>query len=353
MTISVGIMGAAGFAGSELTRLIFGHPDLELKVIASDKYEGKLLSDMNPGFFEQSDLRFSGQDTLAFSECDIVFLAVPHTAALAAVPTFIEQGITVFDLSADYRLKDAALYEAWYGVEHSSPELLEAAVFGLPELFREDLNAAHESYTQGNTVLVACAGCYPTTSTLAAYPAVNAGLVKAPIIIDAISGATGVGKSASERTHFCFVDENVEAYGVTKHRHTPEIEQILGLEDQVIFTPHLAPYNRGILATVYMQLEETAQCLSLEDIVTLYRDFYKDDCFVNVLDKGSFPKTAMVSGTNRAYIGLALQKKTGTLIAVSAADNLCKGAAGQAIQCANIVLGLPESQGLEAISRYV
>lgn len=353
MTISVGIMGAAGFAGSELTRLVYGHPDLDLKIISSDKYKGKLLSDMNPGFFELCDLRFSGQNDPAFFECDIVFLAVPHTAALAVVPDFIKRGITVFDLSADYRLKDPAVYEAWYGVRHTSPELLSRAVFGLPELFRAEIKAGRESYAQGKAVLVACAGCYPTTSTLAAYPAVHAGLVTAPVIVDAISGVTGAGKTVSERTHFCFVDENAEAYGVTKHRHTPEIEQILGLADQVIFTPHLAPYNRGILATVYMQLEEKAWELSLESMHTIYKDFYGDDCFVGVLDIGSYPKTAMVAGTNRAHIGLALQEKTHTLIAVSAADNLCKGAAGQAVQCANIILGIPEIRGLEAVSRYV
>lgn len=353
MTISVGIMGAAGFAGSELTRLVYEHPNLELRIIASDAYEGKLLSDMNPSFFELSELRFSASNAPGFYDCDLIFLAVPHTAALASAPGFIEKGITVLDLSADFRLKDPEVYEKWYGVEHTAPKLLDTAVFGLPELFREELVSAHNRYSQGEAVLVACAGCYPTTSSLAAYPAVNAGLVKAPVIVDAISGVTGAGKTASERTHFCFSNENVEAYGVAKHRHTPEIEQILGLGDQVIFTPHLAPYNRGILATVYMQLNESAQHKSLEEIHTLYKEFYSDDYFVNVLALGDYPKTTLVAGTNRVHIGLALNEKTHTLIAISAADNLCKGAAGQAIQCANIVLGLPEAQGLEAVSRYI
>ena len=353
MTISVGIIGATGFAGTELTRLIYGHPDLDLKLIASDSYRGKLLSETNPSFYGLSDLSFCAHDDPAFFDCDIIFLAVPHTAALALVPAFLEKGITVFDLSADYRLKDPVLYEAWYKTPHSSPHLLAQATFGLPELFRSEINAAHTRYVQGEAVLIACAGCYPTASSLAAFPALHAKLTKGPVIVDAISGVTGAGKKASERTHFCLVNENIEAYGLTNHRHTPEIEQILGLPDQVIFTPHLAPYNRGILATVYMQLNAQASALGIEHIHTLYKDFYREDNFVSVLDRGTYPKTAMVAGTNRVHIGLALQENTNTLIAISALDNLCKGAAGQALQCANIVLGLPEAQGLDAISRYV
>lgn len=349
MAISIGIVGAAGFAGSELVRLLITHPQFTVEVITSDSLAGTSLAEVNPSFRGVSDLRFSPHDDPALKECDAVFLAVPHTAALESVPSLLEAGVSVFDLSADYRLKDASVYQAWYGVEHSSPELLSQAVFGLPELFRAELDAANIRRFEGEAVLVACAGCYPTAGSLAAYPAVNAGLTNSPVIIDAISGVTGAGKKANERTHFCFANENVEAYSLATHRHTLEIEQILGLPDQVVFSPHLAPLNRGILATVYLPLrEEVVSSRDLGDLHALYHDFYAACPFVEILPMGTLPRTSSVAGTNRVHIGLALQEKTRTLMVVSAIDNLCKGAAGQAIQCANIVFGFPEEEGLGA-----
>ncbi len=202
-------------------------------------------------------------------------------------------------------------------------------------------------------VLVACAGCYPTATSLAAAPAVRAGWVaeNGPVIVDAISGVTGAGKSCNARTHFCSADENLEAYGVGKHRHTPEIEQILGLTDRVVFTPHLAPLKRGLLSTVTMPLAPQAlDSLTLEDVVDHYRKFYSGRTFVRVLDAGQQPKTASVVGTNAAQIGLALNKRAGVLVATGAIDNLCKGAAGQAVQCANIVFGFDERRGLPAVA---
>lgn len=354
MTTSIGIIGAAGFAGAELLRLAVAHPDFEVHTITSDALAGVPLSEVNPSFLGTQDLCFSSHDTEDLYDCDAVFLAVPHTAALKTVPSLIDHGVAVFDLSADYRLKDPAIYEAWYGTKHSSPELLKQAVFGLPELFSEELKLASIRHFEGDAILVACAGCYPTASGLAAYPAIDASLVTPPVIVDAISGVSGAGKGANERTHFCFANENLEAYGVGKHRHTPEIEQILGLPDQVIFTPHLAPLNRGILATVYLPLPKgPGSPDDIDELIAIYEDFYRDCPFVQVLEKNTLPKTSSVAGTNKVHIGLALQESTRTLIAVAAIDNLCKGAAGQAIQCANIVFGLPETQGLEGTAYYV
>jgi len=256
-------------------------------------------------------------------------------------------------LSADYRLSDPAVFEAWYAAAHTSPELLKTRAFGLPELFCQDLETAASSHAAGRPVLVACAGCYPTATSLAAAPAVRAGWVaeNGPVIVDAISGVTGAGKSCNARTHFCSADENLEAYGVGKHRHTPEIEQILGLTDRVVFTPHLAPLKRGLLSTVTMPLAPQAiDSLALEDVVDYYKQFYAGRTFVRVLDAGQQPKTASVVGTNAAQIGLALNKRAGVLVATGAIDNLCKGAAGQAVQCANIVFGFDERRGLPTVA---
>ena len=223
----------------------------------------------------------------------------------------------------------------------------------MPELFCQDLEAAASDHADGKPVLVACAGCYPTATSLAAAPAVRAGWVaqSGPVIVDAISGVTGAGKSCNARTHFCSADENLEAYGVGKHRHTPEIEQILGLADRIVFTPHLAPLKRGLLSTVTMPLAPRAlDTLALEDVVDHYKKFYAGRTFVRVLDAGQQPKTASVVGTNAAQIGLALNKRAGVLVATGAIDNLCKGAAGQAVQCANIVFGFDERRGLPTVA---
>ena len=266
-------------------------------------------------------------------------------------PQLVARGVTVVDLSADFRLKDPAVYERWYATPHTATDLLQRAAFGLPELFPDDLARVAAAHAAGEGVLVACAGCYPTATSLAAAPAVRAGLVRpdAVVVVDAISGVTGAGKKASARTHFCFADENLEAYGVATHRHTPEIEQILGLEGRLVFTPHLAPLNRGLLSTVNLPLAPDAPA-DAGEIVELYRNFYADDPFVHVLDAGAMPKTSSVAGTNYAHVGLAVNATARMLVAVGAIDNLGKGAASQAVQCANAVLGLPQTRGLEPIS---
>ena len=352
MTIKAGVIGAAGFAGIELCRLLLAHPEFELAVATSDALEGTLLAESYPAFRGVTDLAFSSHVNADFTQCNVVFLAVPHTAAMSAAPDLLAQGVTVIDLSADFRLKDPAVYQQWYATPHTAPELLEGAAFGLPELFGEGLAAAAAAYAKGEAVLVGCAGCYPTATSLAAAPAIRAGLVdpNGIVIVDAISGITGAGKKATERTHFCFANENLEAYGVETHRHTPEIEQILGIPGKLVFTPHLAPLNRGLLSTVTMPLASDAPVPTAADLAELYQEFYAGSALVEALPAGVQPKTASVAGTCRAQVGVAIHEGARMIIATGAIDNLGKGAAGQAVQCANIVCGLPEDCGLSLVS---
>ncbi|MBQ9068985.1 MAG: N-acetyl-gamma-glutamyl-phosphate reductase [Eggerthellaceae bacterium] len=354
MAIDVSVVGAAGYAGVELVRRLLEHPEFNLVALTSDSDAGKLLSAVYPAFEGVSDLVFSAHDCAEVKASKAVFLAVPHKAAMAVVPRLLEAGVSVFDLSADYRLKDAAVYEQWYGVEHASPELLAQTAFGLPEITHAELDDAAGRLAEGVPALVACAGCYPTATSLAAYPAVSAGWAEGAVMVQAISGVTGAGRSASERTHFCHANENVEAYGVGTHRHTPEIEQILGLPGQVLFIPHLAPLARGLLSTVTMHLTSSAAAnFNIDDAIAYYRSFYAGSPFVCVLDPGVQPQTASVAGSNRAHVGLAFDPRTRTLAATCAIDNLCKGAAAQAVQCANIVFGLPEDAGLDHMANPV
>ncbi len=350
MALKAGVVGAAGYAGAELIRLLLAHPEFELTVITSNSDEGTPLTQIYPSFEGACDLAFTNHENPALKDCDAVFLAVPHTAAMAQVPSLLAAGVSVFDLSADYRLDSVEEFESWYNAKHTSPELLKTRAFGLPELFPEGLERLAADHAAGNPVLVACAGCYPTATSLGAAPAVRAGWVDGTVIVDAISGVTGAGKRATQRTHFCSASDNFEAYGVGKHRHTPEIEQILGLKNRLVFTPHLAPINRGLLSTVSMPLAESARGLKIEDVIAHYQEFYADSQFVHVLPAGSLPRTASVEGTNACHIGLALHEASGTLIAISAIDNLCKGAAGQAVQCANLVYGFPEACGLPTVA---
>lgn len=353
MSYKVGVIGAAGYAGAELVRLCLQHPDFDLSVITSNSDAGTPLADAYPAFAGASDLVFTTHDDATVKNCDLVFLAVPHTAAMAQVPSLLAAGITVIDLSADYRLSDAAVFEKWYAAPHTSPELLKTRSFGLPELFADDIAKAAATYAQGKPALVACAGCYPTATSLASAPAIRAGWAEGMVIVDAKSGITGAGKGCTPKTHFCNADEDVQAYNVGKHRHTPEIEQILDKQDQVVFTPHLVPLKRGLHSTVYLQLSEAGKKLSLEDMVAYYQDFYAARPFVHVCEAGKFPRTASVVGTNMAHVGLAINPSTNTLVCLGAIDNLCKGAAGQAVQCANLVLGLSETAGLSCVGMPV
>jgi N-acetyl-gamma-glutamyl-phosphate reductase len=347
-------MGAAGFAGVELVRLLSQHPHFEVKVITSDADAGKRLEETYPAFTGSALPPFTGHDDPALFECDLVFLAVPHTVALKYAPPLLDGGVTVIDLSADYRLKDPAVYEKWYGTPHTSQAVLADAEFGLPELVRDEIASAAERFGRGQSVLVSCAGCYPTATSLAAYPAIKAGLSSGLVVVDAISGVTGAGKKATARTHYCFADENLEAYGIASHRHTPEIEQILGLQgqDRLVFTPHLAPLKRGLLSTVTMSLPQGVSTTP-EALQEIYEGFYADCPLVEVLPAGTSPKTTSVSGTVKAQVSATLAANGRAIVCVGAIDNLCKGAAGQAVQCANIVCGFDQTAGLPTLALAV
>ncbi len=337
----VAVVGAAGYAGIEAVRLVLSHDRLHLTLVTSAADQDKRVSSVYPSLAGLTELSFTLPDPDEIvSAADVALLAVPHTAALELVPTLLARGVTVIDLSADYRLQDPAVYASWYGTAHTSPELLPDAVFGLPELDRSRLPGAH---------LVACPGCYPTATTLAALPALAAGIVTCDrIVVDAKSGVSGAGRSANASTHYVAVNEAVTPYKVAAHRHTPEIEQALstaaGRPTSVVFAPHLVPMSRGLLSTVYLEVEPEVTATEVHD---LYRSHYADEPFVFVRDLGDMPSTAEVRGSNRASIGIALDERTHTLIAACAIDNLVKGAAGQAVQCLNAVLGYPETEGLD------
>ena len=336
----VAIIGAPGYAGVELTRLVLGHPDMRLVTVTSGSEVDRRVDDVYPAFSGLTDLRYVAPDIEAIANTvKVVFLAVPHTAAMEYAAPLLDSGVVVIDASADFRLKDVEVYEQWYGVSHASPDLLAEAVYGLPEMDRTGL---------ANARLIACPGCYPTAAILAALPVLEAGVVSPRgVIIDAKSGVSGAGRTPSAVTHYPSANESLIAYKVGSHRHTPEIEQGFGMAagqpSAVTFVPHLVPMSRGMLATVYLRMrgEESA-----EEMVELYRERYADEPFVTVHDAGRMPATSEVRGSNRAHIGLVVDKDAGLLIASCAIDNLVKGTAGQAIQCANIALGYEETAGL-------
>ena len=336
----VAVVCAAGYAGIETVRWLIGHPEFRLTVATSAADTGRRLSDLYPSLTGACDLAFTPPDVDAIAgAAQVAFLAVPHTAAIAMTPSLLERGLTVIDLSADFRLKDASVYEAWYGVTPTATDLLPQAVYGLPEFDRSALPGA---------TLVACPGCYPTATALAAFPALEAGIaIGSRVVVDAKSGVSGAGRSPSPTTHYVAATEALMPYKVGTHRHTPEIEQTLagaaGRDISVMFTPHLAPMSRGLLSTVYLELERN---ITTEEVVALYRGRFEADPFIHVHEPGTMPTTAEVRGTNRAAIGLHVDSRTATLVAVCAIDNLGKGAAGQAVQCANAVFGLPETTGL-------
>lgn len=332
------IIGAPGYAGVELTRILLGHPAFEIALVTSNAEEGRAVTDMYPALSGLTDLVYTKPDLEQVARMsDIAFLAVPHTAALEIAPRLLGAGLSVIDASADYRLKDPEVYERWYEVSHSSSELLGQAVYGLPELDRSALPGAR---------LVACPGCYPTATLLAAAPVFEAGMIaQSHAFVDAKSGVSGAGKTPSAATHYPTVNEAVMPYKVGAHRHTPEIEQGLSLAAghpvSVTFAPHLVPMSRGILATVYLELAEP---MTTCEAVEFYKSRYHNEPFVTVHDAGRMPSTAEVRGTNRAHIGVTVDR--GALVVACAIDNLVKGTAGQAVQCANLVHGYDETAGL-------
>jgi N-acetyl-gamma-glutamyl-phosphate reductase len=344
--IRVAVVGATGYTGAELLRLLHGHPRAEVTVIAGHGKAGQKVAHVLPSFHGVFAGDVETADPARIAErCDAAFCGLPHGASAPLVRELRARGVKVFDLSADFRLKDLEVYREWYG-EHGAPELVPEAVYGLCELTRDSLRSAD---------LVAVAGCYPTASTLALAPLVRAGIIDLDtIIVDAKSGASGAGRGLSESSHFSHVAEGFRAYKVGGlHRHTPEIEQSLsGLAGQpvrITFTPHLVPMIRGILATAYARLSAG---VTRERCTELARAMYEGSPSVTVLDPGSNPDTAWVKGSNRCFIAYTVDPRTGRVIAQSVIDNLVKGASGQAIQCFNLRFGLPEGMGLEAVGTF-
>ena len=336
--VKAAILGATGYAGAELVHILSGHPDTELVYLASHSYAGKKFSDIYPGMKGVCDQELREDDIKKATEnADVIFLSLPAGLASGIVTDEILEKSAVIDLGADFRLHDKETYETWYKTEHHSPSLLEKAVYGLPEIHREAIKGKR---------LIANPGCYTTCSIMTLYPLVKAGLVKTDgIVIDAKSGTSGAGRGEKLGSLFCEVNESIKAYGVTNHRHTPEIEQELSLasgEDIVLqFTPHLVPMNRGILSVCYAKLEKD---VTEEDVRNAY-SVYEGEPFVRLLD--TLPETRYVKGTNLVDISWRIDKRTGNIIAMGAIDNLVKGAAGQAVQNMNIVFGLEETEGLK------
>jgi N-acetyl-gamma-glutamyl-phosphate reductase len=342
---TIGIVGASGYTGAELLRLAAAHPKLDVRVVTADSQAGTPVGELYPSLgAAYGGLAFGKFDTDDCDGLDLVFLALPHGASQEVVPELIDRVGGLVDLAADFRLRDPALYPAWYGEPHAHPELIDSFATGLPELFRDQIAGAR---------LVAAPGCYVTAAVLALAPLLRAGLVEPTgIVVDAASGVSGAGRPPRPDTTFCAVDEDVTAYGVGTHRHTPEIEQRLtevsGSPVQVMFTPHLVPMNRGILATCYVRPTEPS--VTTDDLMAVVEQAWAGEPFV--VPTASPPSTKATLGSNTAHVSAVADARTGWVVALAALDNLVKGASGQAVQCANLMLGLPEGAGLPVVGTY-
>lgn len=344
--LNVAIVGASGYTGLELIRILHCHPEVAVTCLTSEQSAGKRISEVFPTLRGRCDLVLENLEPVRVSEkADIIFTALPHKAAMEVVPTFLKLGRKVIDLSADYRLSDPEVYGRWYE-PHLNPANLKKAVYGLPEIRRARIKGAK---------LVANPGCYPTSIILGLAPLLKQGLINPhSIISDSASGVSGAGRSAKVDSLYCEVNEGYKAYGVGGvHRHTPEIEQELSLLAgeplKVTFTPHLVPMDRGILSTIY---SAPVREMTSADLVRLYAEFYAGEPFVRVLPQGSLPSTAFVRGSNFCDIAPLVDERTGRIIVVSAIDNLVKGASGQAVQNMNLVCGFPETTGLDGLALF-
>ena len=344
--IRVGIIGATGYAGGELVRILTGHKDAEIKWYGSRSYIDRKYAEVYQNMFQIVDAvcMDDNMEELA-SQVDVIFTATPQGLCASLVNEEILSKTKIIDLSADFRLKDVKVYEEWYKIQHKAPQFIEEAVYGLCEINREDVRKAR---------LVANPGCYTTCSILTAYPLAKEGLIDmSTLIIDAKSGTSGAGRGAKLPNLFCEVNENIKAYGVATHRHTPEIEEQLGYAagEKVVlnFTPHLVPMNRGILATEYAKLTKD---VSWEDVKAVYDKYYASEKFVRVLDQDVCPETKWVEGSNYVDIGFKIDPRTNRIIMMGAIDNLVKGAAGQAVQNMNLMFGLEESEGLDLVPMF-
>ena len=338
------VIGASGFTGAELLRICASHPQLEVAVATGDSMAGRAVADLYPSLAPAfARARFVAYEPGVASGCDVAFCALPHGASQALVGELRNDVKHIVDLAADFRLGDPDLYPAWYGEAHTAPELLDEFVYGLPELFRAGIRGAE---------LVAAPGCYVTAAALALAPLVAAGAVEpAGIVVDAASGVSGAGRPPKPNTTFCAVDEDFCAYGLLAHRHTPEMEMAVsrhaGAEVQVLFTPHLAPMNRGILATCYAR---PAAATSTDELLGLLGDAYRNEPFVVVSERS--PSTKATLGSNSVHITARADARTGWAVVIAALDNLVKGASGQAVQCANLALGIDETAGLASAGIY-
>jgi len=342
----IAICGGSGYTGAELLRILALHPDSKVVAVTSERSQGKSPADLFPHLAGYEHLVYEPllPDKL-LKKADLFFMALPHSASQAAVAFFFKKGKKVIDLSADYRLKDPAVYEEWYKTPHSNKGVLKSAVYGLPELHRARIK---------KTSLIANPGCYPTGAILALYPALKGGLIDPEsLIIDSKSGTSGAGRQTDVKYSFCERNEDFMAYGIGTHRHTPEIEQELSViikkPVKVNFTPHLLPVDRGILTTVYASLAKKATTL---EVLSLYKRLYRGEPFVRVLEAEKFPNIKAVRGSNRCDIGLKVNTRTNTLVIVSAIDNLVKGASGAAVQNMNVMMGFPEDTGLKQVALF-
>ena len=339
--IRVGVLGATGYAGIETVRILTKHPEVTITKLVSHSFVGKKISDVYPAFKNVCDIVCEDLDVEDIAaECDIVFTALPHGASKEVIPAIYEKGVKIVDLSGDFRYDSKEVYEQWYGEPHCAPEILEKSVYGLCEIHRDKIKDA---------TLVGNPGCYTTCSILALYPLLKAGVVKKDnIIIDAKSGVTGAGRTEKLPYSFCECTENSKAYKIATHRHTSEIEQELGhaANDEILvsFTPHLIPQKRGILATSYANLTED---ISDEEIYNIFSEFYKGEYFIRIHKPGSLPETKNVAGSNFMEIGFKVDHRLKRVVVSSVIDNLYKGAAGQAVQNMNIMMGLDEKTGID------
>lgn len=344
--IKVGIIGATGYAGGELVRILTGHKEAEIKWFGSRSYIDQKYASVYQNMFQIVDATCmdDNMEKLA-NQVDVIFTATPQGLCASLVNEDILSKVKIIDLSADFRIKDVATYEKWYGIEHKSPQFIEEAVYGLCEINREDVK---------NARLVANPGCYTTCSILTAYPLAKERIIDmSTLIIDAKSGTSGAGRSAKVANLYCEVNENMKAYGVATHRHTPEIEEQLGYasgENVVLnFTPHLVPMNRGILATEYVKLTKD---VTYDEVKAIYDKYYANEKFIRVLEKNVCPETKWVEGSNYVDINFKIDPRTNRIIMMGAIDNLVKGAAGQAVQNMNLMFGLKESEGLELVPMF-
>lgn len=344
--IKAAVLGATGYAGIELVRILSGHPDVSLEILGSQSFDGQPISEVYANFKNVLDINCEKLDIDKVSKCDVAFTALPHGASKDVIPSLIEKGLKVIDLSGDFRYDDIEVYEKWYNQKHTSPELLKESVYGMPELYRDKIKGAR---------LIGNPGCYTTCSILGAYPVLKSGLGSSKnVIVDAKSGVTGAGRGIALPYHFCECTENTKAYKVATHRHTSEIEQELskaaGEEVMISFTPHLIPQKRGILATIYVNLNK--KCTT-EELVDVYKEFYKDEYFVRVKGAGKLPETKHVAGSNFVDIGVVVDERLNRAVIVSAIDNIFKGAAGQAVQNMNLLFGLDEKTGIANAGFYL